>query len=274
MSKKEMKNEMKFMGTNSSSYEESKFVIVPVPHGDNLSWIKGSEKAPKKVIEASCELEHFDLLTLRNINDFKFYTHEKVKYNELEKVSRKIFKDKKIPFFIGGDHSISIPIMKNLNEEITILHLDAHLDMRESYMENKESHASALYEASKNHKIIHLGVRSGCEEDIMNVKKFNNIILNSLDMKLLLENIKGDVYITLDVDVLDPAYMPATGTPEPLGISYGNLLNILVSVCNNKNVIGMDVVELSPREGLHFCDLSVAKLIFTCIIMLGKKSDK
>ena len=272
MSRK-IKDELKFMGVNSSSYEESKFVIIPVPHGDNLSWIKGSENAPKKVLEASCELEHFDLLSLRNINDFKFYTYENVKYNELEKVSKKIFEDKKIPFFVGGDHSISIPIMKNLSEDVTILHLDAHLDMRESYLENKESHACAIYEASKNHKVIHLGVRSACEEDVENVQKFHNIILNSLDMKTLLENLGEKVYITLDVDVLDPAYMPATGTPEPLGISYGNLLNILISVCNNKKIIGMDIVELSPREGLHFCDLSVAKLIFTCIVMLGKKSD-
>jgi len=267
------KSELKFMGVNSSNYEDSKFVIVPVPHGDNVSWISGSEKAPQKVLEASNELEHFDLLTLRNINDFKFYTYQNVKYKELNKISKKIFQDNKIPFFIGGDHSISIPIMKNLSEDVTILHLDAHLDMRESYLENKESHACALYEASKNHKVIHLGVRSACEEDVMNVKKYNNLILNSLDMKQLLENLSDKVYITLDVDVLDPAYMPATGTPEPLGISYGNLLNIIISVCNNKKVVGMDIVELCPREGLHFCDLSVAKLIFTCIVMLGKKSD-
>ncbi len=269
-----IKENKKFMGKNSSNYEDSKYVIVPVPHGNNVSWIKGTEKAPGKVIEASCEIEHFDLLTLKNINEFNFFTYDNVKYNELDFVSKKIFNDNKIPFFIGGDHSISIPILKNLNEEVTILHLDAHLDMRESYMENKESHASALYEASKNHKIIHLGIRSGCEEEIMNVKKFNNIILNSLDLKSLLENLGEKVYITLDVDVLDPAYMPATGTPEPLGISYGNLLNILISICNNKKVVGMDIVELCPIDGLHFCDVSVAKIIFTCIIMLGKKSDE
>jgi len=267
------KSELKFMGNNSSNYEESVFVIVPVPHGGNASWVKGSDKAPRKILEASCELEHFDLLTLRNINDFKFHTYGTVKYKDLEKISKKIFNDNKIPFFIGGDHSISIPIMKNLGEDVTILHLDAHLDMRESYLENKESHACAVYEVSKNHKVIHLGVRSACEEDIENVQKFHNIILNSLDMKQLLDNLGDKVYITLDVDVLDPAYMPATGTPEPLGISYGNLLNILITVCNNKKIIGMDIVELSPKEGLHFCDLSVAKLIFTCIIMLGKKKE-
>lgn len=266
-------NNLKFMGRNSSTYEECNFVIVPVPHGGNVSWIKGTEKAPKKVIEASCEMEHYDLLTLRNINDFKYWTHPPVKYEELDNVSKKLFKDKKIPIFIGGDHSISIPIMKNLGKDVTIFHLDAHLDMRESYKGNKHSHATALYEASSTHNVVHFGIRTACEEELDNVELFNNKILNSFDTETLLNNLGEKVYITLDVDVLEPIYMPATGTPEPLGISYGNLLNILIDICNNKNVVGIDIVELSPQKGLHFCDITVAKIIFLCIIMLGKRNS-
>ncbi len=255
-----------FMGPGTATYDDADFVIVPIPYEQGASWIGGTSKGPAAVLRASQEVEYYDLELGFSMGDIKYCTIAPVQFGEIRPKIEQIMNDGKIPISIGGDHSISIPILTMLPKDVSILHMDAHLDMRAEYRGNPNSHASALYGASKNHKVVHTGIRSGCEEDIENVKSFGNIIVSPHDIGAILDGLSDDVYITFDVDVLDPSIMPATGTPEQGGINWLEANSILRSVCADKNVIGMDFVELSPREGLHACDAAVAKLIMRSMI--------
>ena len=256
------------MGADSASYDEADYIIVPIPHDANVSWLSGSAKGPEAVIRASREIEHYDFETGANISDYKFATIEPIKYEEIHETVEKIMKMGKMPLSIGGDHSISIPILTTLPPDVSILHIDAHLDMREEYLGNRQSHACALYEASKNHDVVHVATRSACEEDIENARKFGNIIANYKDIEGILHDLSDDVYITFDVDGLDPSIMPATGTPEPGGMNWREANDLLEAVCREKNIVGMDITELRPQEGFHACDALVAKLIMKSIIYI------
>ncbi len=270
---------MEFMPPSStSSFEDAQYIIVPVPIGDKTSWVGGADKGPSAVLRASAELEYYDLETGFNISNVRYFTYSPVdsrdKLRELanfffnrnrseNKIPNSNDSVAKFPIFVGGDHSISIPILSELPSEVSILHLDAHLDMRSSYMGDPESHACALYEASKNHRVVHYGIRSGCEEDLENVRRFGNVIAEDLDE--ILANLGERVYVTFDVDVYDPSVIPATGTPEPGGISWKDSLDLLSRVFAEKRVVGMDIVELSPKPGLHYAEFTIAKLMFRSI---------
>ncbi len=254
-----------FMGPNNCGYDGAEFVIVPIPFEGNVSWKGGASKGPAAIIRASYELEYYDYEIMFDLNRIKRYTLKSIKYDEIKRTVKRIFDSSKFPVCIGGDHSISIPILQNLPEDVSILHVDAHLDMRSSYLGNASSHACAMYEASKNHNVVHVGVRSGCEEDISNAKKFGNKIFKVRELKNIIENLGEDVYITFDVDAFDPSIMPATGTPEPGGITWDEANYLMETVCRKKNVVGADFVELSPQSGMHFCDSTVAKMIARCM---------
>ncbi|MCX8200245.1 MAG: agmatinase [Candidatus Micrarchaeota archaeon] len=258
----------KFMGADSAAYEAANYVIVPIPYDSNASWLKGAANAPEAVLRASEEIEHYDFETGANVSDSKFVTLAPASYDSIRETVGKIMKDGKIPLCIGGDHSISIPILNTLPDDVSILHVDAHLDMREEYLGNKNSHACALYSASKSHTVVHVGTRSCCEEEIENVRRFSNVLADYRDTESILHDLGNKVYITFDVDALDPSIMPATGTPEPGGMGWADALRTLEAVCREKNVIGIDFVELKPQDGFHFCDVTVAKLIMKSIIYI------
>ncbi len=252
---------MEFMPPSNSDYTNAEYVIIPLPFGDKASWKGGAENGPKAILEASAELEYYDIQTGFDISMVKHYTMPPLlSRSEIQPTARRIFKDGKFPLFLGGDHSVSIPIFREIPEEVSILHFDAHLDMRAEYMGDPESHACALYEASKNHRVVQVGIRSGSREDVENAQKFGNLITNETDE--ILANLGDKVYITFDVDAFDPSIIPATGTPEPDGLTWGYVNRLLARVFNEKRVVGMDIVELAPREGLHYAEATIAKLMF------------
>jgi agmatinase len=231
-----------------------------------VSWETGTKKGPEAIIRASYELEYYDLEYDFNVTKLKYHTMQPIGFDQIQQTLLKIFNDGKFPLSVGGDHSISIPILEIIPDSVSILHFDAHLDMREEYMGNKLSHGSALYSASKNHRVVHTGIRSGCEEDIENARKFGNLIVNPKDITGILDGLNDEVYITFDVDFLDPSIMAATGTPEPNGFLWTDADKILRETFTNKNVIGIDYVELSPRAGMHSCDSAIAKLMMRTLI--------
>lgn len=259
----------KFMGADSAKYEDADYVIVPIPHDANVTWLAGAAKAPTAVLRASEGLEHYDFDTGANVSDFRFATIDAVTYDKIRETVERIMNCGKIPISIGGDHSISIPILAMLPRDVSILHIDAHLDMRAEYKGNKLSHACALYGASADHLIVHACTRSACEEELEHVRKFGNVLANYRDIDGILHDLGEDVYITFDADALDPSIMPATGTPEPGGMGWADANRLLEGICREKNVIGLDFVELRPQEGFHFCDTIIAKLIMKSIIYLG-----
>ncbi len=174
---------------------------------------------------------------------------------------------------MGGEHSISIGIIKAFSEEyknLTVLQLDAHADLRKEYLGSKYNHACALHEASLKTNLIQVGIRSMdvSEKQYLNENKcyFSENIQNDNNWKdKAIDQMTDDVYITIDLDVFDPSIMPSTGTPEPGGLDWHDTITFLKKVFQTKNVIGFDIVELSPISDLRAPDFLVAKLYYKLI---------
>ena len=266
-----------------SKYEDSKIVILPIPYDKTSSWIKGSNRGPKAIIEASMNMELYDLETDSEVYKNGIFTSEEILCDASEEMVESVYgkvtqliKDSKFVVALGGEHMISFPLIKAHNDiygDISILQLDAHSDMRESYLDNKYSHACVMARVKEiNDNIVAIGIRSLDSSELDNVEGNNtflarNIYNNQDWIMKAINKLKDNVYITIDLDVFDPSIMPSTGTPEPGGMEWYPVINFLREVCMNKNVIGFDVVELCPTEN-KAPDFLAAKLIYK---LLGYK---
>ncbi len=259
------------------NYKNSKIVVLSVPFDKTSSWIKGSDRGPKAIIEASMNMELYDLETNSEVYKNGIFTSEEIISNSSEEMIKCVYdrvseliKDGKFVVTIGGEHSISFPAIKAHHEtyqDISILHLDAHSDMRDSYLDNKYSHACVMARVKEiNGNIISIGIRSLDSSELKNINK-NNIffaknIYNSEEwIGKAIGKLNKNVYISLDLDVFDPAVLPSTGTPEPGGLGWYDVMKLLKEVCKNRNLIGFDVVELCPTEN-KASDFLAAKLIY------------
>ena len=193
----------------------------------------------------------------------------------MSKINTKILSENKFPLILGGEHSITPgslrPFVKKYNQ-ITLLHFDAHADLRDSYMGEKFSHASAIKRCLdfKNVKVVSLGVRNLSKSEM----KFYNNNRNRIEifwgkdkknwnLKKLIKLFKNkNVYITFDVDALDASIMPATGTPEPGGLLWEEVLPIIKKVCQTSKIIGADIIELAPINKFNSYNFLVAKLVY------------
>jgi len=269
---------------NISSYENSKAVILPVPYEKTTTYIKGTARGPGAIINASRNMEIYDEELGKNISDVGICTLEDLKseekpeimFNIINEKIKKLLDDDKFPVIIGGEHSITPGIVKAMtkkNNDLSILQLDAHSDLREEYDGTRFNHACVMrrsFEFTKN--IVPVGIRSLCDEEADFIKKNNLKIFWAKDIhdngEWIDESVlklSNDVYITLDLDVLDPSIMPSTGTPEPGGLRYYQLLKLLKKVFIEKNVVGFDVVELCPKENNVSPDFTAAKIIYKMI---------
>jgi agmatinase len=250
-----------------SNEENSKVEILKVPHEETTSYGKGTKNAPDAIIEASNELESYDIETDSEPYKVGIHTKEEINVNN-------IVNSDKFRIAIGGEHSITFNLIKNLDQDnLSILQIDAHADLKDEFEGRKDSHACVMrrvFEINKN--ITQVGIRSLDQEE-MNFIKENNI--NTFFMKDLkedwiqkvLETLKDKVYITIDMDGFDPAVIPAVGTPEPNGMNYSQVLSLLKEVFNQKEVVGMDFVELMPKEGDLVSPYTTAKLIYQSIAL-------
>jgi agmatinase len=260
-----------------SNYKNSKTVILPVPFDKTSTWIKGADRGPKAIVEASMNMELYDLETNSEVYKNGIFTSSEISSNSSEEMIRCVYnrvseliKDGKFVVTLGGEHSISFPAIKAHHEnyqDISILHFDAHTDMRDSYLDNKYSHACVMARVKDiNGNIISIGIRSMDSSELKNIDE-NNIffaanIYNSEEwIEKAIGKLNKNVYISLDLDVFDPAVLPSTGTPEPGGLGWYPVMKLLKEVCKNKNLIGFDVVELCPTES-KASDFLAAKLIY------------
>ncbi len=269
-----------------SSYENSKIVILSVPYEKTTSYGRGTAKGPAAILRASHYVEFFDeetekevcfshgIAALRAMNLAKLSGRNvlDVIYNN---VSEHI-KNGKFVVTLGGEHSISTaPIKAHFDnyEELSILHFDAHSDLRSEYDGTKYSHASfAARVAEFTTEITQVGIRAQCKEEFEFIKQkgintfyayqMRNERFNSELIEKIISTLKKNVYITFDVDYFDPSIMPATGTPEPNGFYWDETMRLLKEVCVNRNLVGFDVVELAPQEDYKFPDFMTAKLIY------------
>lgn len=257
----------------------AKIVILPVPYDGTSTWLKGADKGPEAILEASANMELYDIETESEIYLQGIHTATPVKENSspeamsqsVEKTVFEFLNKDKFVVTLGGEHSVSIGAIKAHSlkfEDLTILQLDAHTDLRENYEGSKFNHACVMARV-KEMKLpfVQVGIRSMDveEKSSLNPERtfFARDIAGRSDWQeevipLLSEN----VYITIDLDVFDPAYMPSTGTPEPGGLDWWNVLKLLKLVAANCNIVGFDVVELCPNEQNKAPDFLAAKLVY------------
>ncbi len=259
-------------------YHSSDIIIIPVPYDGTSTWGKGADRGPEAILEASANMELYDIETdsevyLKGIHTTPGITTpgspEMLAPMVKEKVGS-VFADHKLPVIIGGEHSVSIGAFQAAAgsfDNLTILQIDAHADLRESYDGTTFNHACIMARARELAPIVQVGIRSMSVEEKENMDYsrafFAHKMYGSSDwQEKALELLTQNVYITIDLDAFDPAYVPATGTPEPGGLDYYTVLAFLKKVNERYNIIGFDVVELCPVEGMRASDFLATKLIY------------
>ncbi len=253
----------RFMGS-CLNYDAGEVIIVGAPMDFTVSYRPGSRYGPQKIRETSYGLEEYSPYLHRDLSDLNYFDvgDLELPFGDVEgslemigDAAREIFKDNKKPVFLGGEHLISLPVIreayKHYGSDLVVLHFDAHADLREDYMGQKYSHAAVIRLSSefvllKN--IYQFGIRSGTREEFAWARK--NLHFYPFEVvepiKTIRKEIEGrPVYITLDIDVFDPAFACGTGTPEPGGTSPKEMLQVM-HLLKDFNVIGMDVVEVCP----------------------------
>ena len=273
-----------FLGYEAKQKIENKVVVVPFGLEKTVSYGGGTKNGPKEIIKASHQVELFDEelkkepykeIGIKTLKPFPIKNKISSALDQLSKINEEIIRKNKFPIIFGGEHSITPgsirPFVKKYNE-ITLLHFDAHADLRESYNGEKFSHASAIKRCLdfKNVKVVSFGIRNLSRPEMNFYENNRNRIeifwgKDKKEWKLdRLENIFKDknVYITFDVDGFDSSIMPATGTPEPGGLLWEDVLPIIKKVCQISNIIGADINELAPIKNFDSYNFLVAKLAY------------
>ena len=264
--------------------EEARVVLVPVPYDSTTSYKSGARDAPRAIIEASRHLEDFDLELLRDISQVGIYTMPAVEphlgspeemVERVRCVVAPMASRGKMPVVLGGDHSLSIGSVKAMKEvypDLSVLFLDAHADLRSEYMGTSWGHACTARRIIEVCPLVEVGVRSLSQEEHTFIQEGELPVFFWRDGDSLEENhrdiisrLSPHVYVSVDLDVLDPSIMPAVGTPEPGGMSWQDLLSLLRRVGEDREIVGFDVTELSPRQGQESCVYTAAKLVYKLI---------
>jgi len=278
---------MNFLGITSEETkgEKAKGVVLPVPYESTVTFGGGTSKGPDAIIAASAEVELYDeelgcepyhvgVTTLAPL-DLSGVRPDDLAGKITPTVSE-ILKNGKWPLILGGEHSITSPVVKAVHSaypDLTVVQLDAHADLRSEYMGSSMNHACVMARVWEICPAVQIGIRNISKEGAEAVLRNEYPIIYARDtavddswMERALAGVKtANVYVTLDVDVFDASVLPATGTPEPGGMDWYQVTRFLRLLNEKKNVVGMDIVELAPIEGLHACDFLVAKLAYKCI---------
>ena len=273
-----------------STLETSKVVLIPVPYDGTSTWQKGTDKGPDAFLEASENMELYDIETDSEVYMQGVYLAEAVTENSspetmvkaVHQATKTYIKKNKFVTVFGGEHSISIGTIRAFNEmfdDLTVLQLDAHADLRESYEGSTCNHACAVYEASQTTNLIQVGIRSmdAIEKTVMDEDKTyfaHQMAEDDNWMDSAIDQMTNNVFITFDLDALDPSIMPSTGTPEPGGLLWYETLEFLKQVFEEKNVVGFDIVELCPNEHDKSPDFLAAKLYYKLLSYKFKHEDE
>ncbi len=273
-----------FLGYEAKQKIENKVVVVPFGLEKTVSYGSGTKNGPKEIIKASHQVELFDEelnkepykeIGIKTLKPFPIKKKINSALDQLSKINEEIISKNKFPIIFGGEHSITPGSIRPFAEkyhEITLLHFDAHADLRESYNGEKFSHASAIKRCLdfNNVKVVSFGIRNLSQSE-MNFYENNRSrieIFWAKDKKEWnldhLDNIfkNKNVYITFDVDGFDSSVMPATGTPEPGGLLWDEVLPIIKRVCQVSNIVGADINELAPIKNFDSYNFLVAKLAY------------
>ncbi|QRM88280.1 agmatinase [Lacinutrix sp. WUR7] len=258
--------------------DKAKIVLIPVPYDGTSTWQKGADKGPEAFLDASANMELYDIETGTEVYHQGVHLVDAVTENSspeamveaVHQVTKKYIKRNKFVTIFGGEHSVSIGTVRAFNEmfpSLTVLQLDAHADLRKSYEGSTCNHACAMYEASQNTNLIQVGIRSMdvMEKTVMDADKTyfaHEMAVDDTWVDAAIDQMTENVFITIDLDVFDPSIMPSTGTPEPGGLLWYETMEFLKQVFEEKNVVGFDIVELCPNKIDKSSDFLAAKLYY------------
>jgi agmatinase len=270
-----------FGGLDIQNYSKSKAVVLPVPHEATTTYGKGTSLGPSAIIEASRHMELFDIELKKDISKIGIFTLPELccsknslsdVYLQIKKTVSRILADKKFIMMLGGEHSITPAAVAGFKEkykDLSVLQIDAHTDLRNEYEGTPYSHACAMRRVRDlGISVTAVGIRSQDESEVDYIKKekIKKIFYApDLPVSKIMATLSKHIYLTFDVDGLDPSIMPATGTPEPGGLGWYEVLNLIKQVAKARKIVGADVVELSPLPGIVFPDFLVAKLAYKII---------
>jgi agmatinase len=263
------------------SFDDSRVVILPVPVDRTTSYVSGTRNGPREILEASSHMELWDEEVGADVHGVGIFTLPAMELpfgemaplvEEIQRVAGEILTRDKFLVTLGGEHSITPPLVAAAAARfagLSVLQIDAHADLRDCYMGTPHNHACAMRRSLEHAPLTQVGIRSMSTEEADAVAGLNTTIFYDATMRRdpswidrVVETLSDSVYLTIDVDGLDPAIMPATGTPEPGGLSWYEILALLRATIARKNVVACDVVELSPLPGLMAPNFLCAKLVY------------
>lgn len=265
-------------------YESAAVAILPIPYDGTATWMKGADQGPQAVIAASAHMELYDIETDSEAFRRGIVTvapvdcppdPEQMAAAVYER-ARTLLRDHKFVVGVGGEHSVSVGLVRASAErfsDLSVLQLDAHSDTRDSYDGSRFNHACVMTRIGEICPYVQVGIRSMDASECAGLRRDRTFFAHEIVggrnvVPELLNALTQHVYITIDLDVLDPSIMPSTGTPEPGGIDWYTLLNLLRPVIAEKNVVGMDVTELLPHPDNRAPDFLAAKLIYRTLSMV------
>jgi agmatinase len=272
------------LDAEQARYETARAVVLPVPLERTTSYARGTRKGPAAILEASRNMETYDEeLRVETCQQIGIATLEEMdtESGSLEQVLAHIhtavlgiLEDAKLPVLLGGEHSLTPPAVSAAARkypDLSVLQIDAHADLRESYLDNPNSHACALRRVLETCPAVQVGIRSLSKEEAADLPRLKTRIFWGHELAgraaaewagEVVAALSPNVYLTIDLDGFDPAVLPATGTPEPGGLTWEQVTGLLRAVARQRRIVGLDVVELLPTPGLHASDFLAAKLIY------------
>jgi agmatinase len=263
------------------SFEDSRAVILPVPFDRTTSYVGGTRNGPREILIASSHMELWDDEVGEDVHGVGIFTLPEMELpfgelpaamDEIQRVAYEVIGRDKFLVTLGGEHSITPPLVAAAAQRypgLSVLQIDAHADLRSSYMGTIHNHACAMRRVLDLAPVTQVGIRSLSTEEAAAIPDLQTRIFYDVDMRRepqwvtkVLETLGDNVYITIDVDGMDPAIMPSTGTPEPGGLSWYETLTLLRAVITRRSVVACDVVELSPIPGLVAPNFLCSKLVY------------
>ncbi|HWK10717.1 MAG TPA: agmatinase [Vicinamibacterales bacterium] len=263
------------------SFDTASVVILPVPVDRTTSYVGGTRNGPHEILQASSHMELWDEEMRADVHGVGIFTLPEMELpfgemsavvDEIERVAYEVIGRDKFLVALGGEHSITPPLVSAAARKyapLSVLQIDAHADMRDAYLGTVHSHACAMRRSLQFAAITQVGIRSLSTEEAEAIGHLNTTVFWDVDMRKdpkwidrVVDTLQPNVYISIDVDGMDPAIMPATGTPEPGGLSWGEITALLRATVERRTVVAADVVELSPIPGIVAPNFLCAKLIY------------
>lgn len=272
-----------FCGLENQTLENSQVIVLPIPFSSTTYWNPDTKFGPQALIEASRHIELYDLelgvdissktgiYTLDPLSPSKNSPQEMIE--EVEDIVSQIIKLKKFPFISGGEHSITLGVVKAISKKypnLSVLDFDAHTDFRDQFEGTKFHHGTVMRRVyDLGLPITQVGIRAPSEEEIKffrkNPEASNIFYAPEVPKEQIISTLKDNVYISIDLDNFDPSIMPSTGTPEPGGLNWRQVTELIKEVGKRKNIVGFDIVEMSPIPGLIFPEFMAARLAYKII---------